>query len=100
MTNTDIYEDIDEMPPEPRMTEEAAIIAQSKDPVDYTELDWEVVNPSSATGKDFDECELHSCKKEISHYVEFLSGRMFFGCEQHVDELVKMQVARKKQKFE
>ena len=83
------------------MTPEAEIIAQSKDPAEFTELEWEIVNPSSGNGKGWHECELGSCEKPITHYLTLLSWRTFFGCEEHVDELVKLKVTRKaKQKLD
>jgi hypothetical protein len=82
------------------LTPESAIVAQSKDPEDYTELDWHITNRPARQGKPDSECELGSCESEASHYVEFLSGTLFFGCEDHVDELLKLRVAKKKKVFE
>lgn len=42
------------------------------------------------------EQDLGSCTSDITHYCTFLSGALFFGCEPHVDELLKMRVAQKK----
>lgn len=97
-----IREDLDEQPPESAggLTEEAEIIAQSKDPVDFTELDWHIVNRPTNQGKPDNECEIGSCEKEATHHCEFLSGALFFGCENHVDEMIKLSVAKKKRKFE
>lgn len=82
------------------LTPEADLIAQSKDPVDYTELDWHVFNPPARQGKPDSECELGSCVSEATHYCTFLSGALFFGCRKHVDKLIGMQVAKKKKVFE
>lgn len=97
-----VQEEAAENPAKPYdMTPEFEVIAQSKDPADFTELEWEIVDPSNANGKGWDECELGSCEKEISHFITLLSGRTFFGCEEHVDELVKLKVTKlKKQKFD
>ena len=84
----------------PGLTEEAAIVAQSKDPVDYTELDWHVFNPPSRQGKPDSQCELGSCQRKTTHYCELLSGTLFFGCAKHVNALIKMRVASKKRKFD
>jgi len=96
-----IQEDPEEQPELPGgMTEEAAIVAQSKDPEDFTELDWHIVNPPAARESPYGECDLGSCEKPPTHYCEMLSGRIFFGCAYHVERLIKMGVAKKKQKFE
>jgi hypothetical protein len=96
-----IQEEASELPPEPHgLTSEAAIVAQSKDPVDYTELDWHITNLPARQGKPDSECELGSCENDATHYVQFLSGSLFFGCETHVDELLKMRVAKKKKVFD
>lgn len=89
----------DDLPPEPAMAEEAALIAQSKDPTEYTELEWHIINPPGQRSKTYRECDLGSCQSPYTHHVELLSGKMFFGCEQHVDELIGLRVAGKKGSF-
>jgi hypothetical protein len=69
------------------LTPEAEIVAQSKDPVDFSELDWHITSPQANPGKPDSECELGSCEGEATHHVELLSSKLFFGCSTHVDEL-------------
>lgn len=96
-----IQEDAEPLPELPgELTEEAAIVAQSKDPVHYTELEWHVVSPPGRQGKPDTECELGSCQRDATHFCEMLSGSLFFGCASHVDTLIKMRVAHKKRKFD
>lgn len=82
------------------LTPEFEIIAQQVDPAEMNELELHICNPPGPRESPYGECELGSCKKPPSHYVEMLSGRIFFGCEEHVDNLIKMRVAMKKRVFE
>ena len=55
-----IQEDTESLTELPGLTEEASIIAQSKDPKDFTEMDWHIFNPRGRQGKPDDQCELGS----------------------------------------
>lgn len=105
ITDEEIFETLQEeaaeLPDLPcSITPEAAIVAQDADPVDMTELQWEVFNPATGHGKPESECTLGSCENEATHCCTLLSGKLWFGCESHVDELLKMRVAKKKKVFE
>ena len=97
-----LQEEAGELPPElpGGITLEASIVAQRVEIADMTELELHVLNQPCRYSKPDEECELGSCENDASHYVEFLSGTLFFGCEQHIDELVSMRVAKKKKIFE
>jgi hypothetical protein len=82
------------------LTPEFELIAQQVDPAEMNELDLHIVSPQANPGKPDSECDLGSCESEATHHVELLSGKLFFGCSTHVDELVKLRVAKKKRKFE
>ncbi len=81
------------------LTPEAELVGQSVDPEEATELEWHIMDPHRGIKPD-SECDLGSCRSLPTYYVELLSGRLFFGCEEHVDELIGMKVAKKKKKFE
>jgi hypothetical protein len=96
-----LAEDPDEPPNWPGgLTPEAAFIAQAKDPEGFTELEWHIVSPPSARESPYGECDLGSCAHQPTHYVELLSGQLFFGCIVHCNKLIKMGIVRNKRKFE